>query len=115
MRAPRLTVRARLTAIYVALAGLSTGVLLLVSYWLLGRHFDRTLSPPLASDAIDEVAFQYFIAFAGVVLLAAVLGWVVAGWALAPLKRITGTAQRVPRSTWTSASPSTAQTMSCGS
>jgi signal transduction histidine kinase len=95
MRAPRLTVRARLTAIYVALAGLSTGVLLLVSYWLLGRHFDRTLSPPLASDAIDEVAFQYFIAFAGVVLLAAVLGWVVAGWVLAPLKRITGTAQRV--------------------
>ena len=95
MRSPRLTVRARLTAIYVALAGLSTGVLLLVSYWLLGRHFDRTLSPPLASDAIDEVAFQYFIAFAGVVVLAAVLGWVVAGWVLAPLKRITGTAQRV--------------------
>jgi signal transduction histidine kinase len=95
VRSPRLTVRARLTAIYVALAGLSTGVLLLVSYWLLGRHFDRTLSPPLASDAIDEVAFQYFIAFAGVVVLAAVLGWVVAGWVLAPLKRITGTAQRV--------------------
>jgi signal transduction histidine kinase len=95
VRSPRLTVRARLTTIYVALAGLSTGVLLLVSYWLLGRHFDRTLSPPLASDAIDEVAFQYFIAFAGVVVLAAVLGWVVAGWVLAPLKRITGTAQRV--------------------
>jgi signal transduction histidine kinase len=30
-----------------------------------------------------------------VVVLAALLGWVVAGWVLAPLKRITGTAQRV--------------------
>ena len=48
MRPPRPTVRTRLTAIYVALAGLSTGVLLLVSYWLLGRHFDRTLSPQVA-------------------------------------------------------------------
>jgi signal transduction histidine kinase len=95
MRLPRPTVRTRLTAIYVALAGLSTGILLLVSYWLLGRHFDRTLSAPVASDALDEVAFQYFIAFAGVLLLAAVLGWLVAGRVLAPLKRMTGTAQRV--------------------
>jgi signal transduction histidine kinase len=95
VRAPRPTVRTRLTAIYVALAGLSTGVLLLVSYWLLGRHFDRTLSPQVAGDALDEVAFQYFIAFAGVLVLAAALGWLVAGRVLAPLKRITGTAQRV--------------------
>jgi signal transduction histidine kinase len=95
MRLPRPTVRTRLTAIYIALAGLSTGVLLLVSYWLLGRHFDRTLSAPQASDALDEVAFQYFIAFAGVLVLAAVLGWVVSGRVLAPLKRITGTARRV--------------------
>jgi signal transduction histidine kinase len=95
MRLPRPTVRIRLTAIYIALAGLSTGVLLLVSYWLLGRHFDRTLSAPQASDALDEVAFQYFIAFAGVLVLAAVLGWVVSGRVLAPLKRITGTARRV--------------------
>jgi signal transduction histidine kinase len=95
VRPSRLTVRTRLTAIYVVLAGLSTGVLLLVSYWLLGRHFDRTLSAPQASDALDEVAFQYFIAFAGVLVLAAVLGWVLAGRVLGPLKRITGTAQRV--------------------
>jgi signal transduction histidine kinase len=95
MRLPRPTVRTRLTAIYIALAGLSTGVLLLVSYWLLGRHFDRTLSAPQASDALDEVAYQYFIAFAGVLVLAAVLGWVASGRVLAPLKRITGTARRV--------------------
>jgi signal transduction histidine kinase len=95
MRLPRPTVRTRLTAIYVALAGLSTGILLVVSYWLLGRHFDRTLSAPQANDALDEVAFQYFIAFAGVLVLAAALGWLVSGRVLAPLQRITGTAQRV--------------------
>ncbi|MET0973328.1 MAG: HAMP domain-containing sensor histidine kinase [Thermoleophilaceae bacterium] len=95
MRGPRLTVRARLTALYTALAGISTGVLLMVSYWLLGRHFDRTLPEPLAGDALDEVALQYAIAFAGVLVLAAAIGWVVAGRVLAPLQRITATAQRV--------------------
>jgi signal transduction histidine kinase len=95
MTQPRLTVRARLTALYTALAGVSTGVLLIVSYWLLGRHFERTLPEPLAGDALDEVALQYAIAFVGVLVLAAVIGWVVAGRVLAPLQRITSTAQRV--------------------
>jgi signal transduction histidine kinase len=95
VKRPRLTVRTRLTALYTALAGISTGVLLLVSYWLLGRHFDRTLSEPLANDALDEVAIQYGIAFAGVLVLAAAIGWIAAGRVLAPLKRITGTAQRM--------------------
>jgi signal transduction histidine kinase len=95
MRWPRLTVRARLTALYALLVGVSTGVLLLVSYWLLARHFDRTLSAGLASDALNQVAVQYLIALAGVVLLSAALGWAVAGRVLAPLKHITGTARRV--------------------
>jgi signal transduction histidine kinase len=95
VKRPRLTVRTRLTALYTALAGISTGILLLVSYWLLGRHFDRTLSEPLANDALDEVALQYSIAFAGILVIAAAIGWVVAGRVLAPLKRITGTAQRM--------------------
>ena len=95
MRAPRPTVRARLTVLYAALVGFSTGALLLVSYWLLGRHFDRTLPPGLASDALGQVALQYAIAFAGVLLLAIAIGWVMAGRMLAPLKRITGTARRV--------------------
>ncbi|MEA2401009.1 MAG: hypothetical protein QOK00_1412, partial [Thermoleophilaceae bacterium] len=43
MSTPRLTIRARLTALYALLVGLSTGILLIVSYWLLGRHFHRTL------------------------------------------------------------------------
>jgi hypothetical protein len=95
MRLPRLTVRARLTALYALLVGVSTGVLLLISYWLLARHFDRTLPEALAGDALDEVAAQYLIALAGVVLLSGALGWALAGWLLAPLKRITGTARRV--------------------
>jgi signal transduction histidine kinase len=95
MSRPRLTVRARLTALYALLVGGSTGVLLLVSLWLLGRSFDRTLPEPLAGEALGDVAMQYGLAFLGVLLLAAVIGWTVAGRVLAPLKRITGTARRV--------------------
>jgi signal transduction histidine kinase len=95
MRRPRLTIRARLTALYALLVGLSTGILLLVSYWLLGRHFDRTLPDTLARDTLDEVGLQYVVAFAGVLLVATAIGWAVAGRVLAPLKRITGAARRV--------------------
>jgi signal transduction histidine kinase len=95
VRRPRPTVRVRLTALYALLVGASTGVLLLVSYWLLGRNFERTLPDALADEALSEVALQYLAAFAGVLLLAGVIGWTVAGRVLAPLKRITGTARRV--------------------
>jgi signal transduction histidine kinase len=91
----RPTVRARLAAAYVALVGLSTGVLLAVSYWLLSRHFDRTLPEAFASDVRGEVAVQYLLAFVGVVLVSAAVGWLVAGRLLAPLARITGAARRV--------------------
>jgi signal transduction histidine kinase len=95
MRRPQLTVRARLTLLYALLVGASTGVLLLASLWLIGRSFDRTLPEALAGDALREVALQYGLAFIGVLLLAAVIGWGVAGRVLAPLKRITATARRV--------------------
>ena len=95
MRWPRPTIRARLTVLYATLVALSTGALLAVSYWLLGRHFDRTLPEALAQDALDEVALQYAVAFAGVLLVAAAVGWLIAGRVLAPLKRISGTARRV--------------------
>jgi signal transduction histidine kinase len=70
-------------------------MLLLISYWLLGRQFDRTLTPARASDALADVRLQYVAAFVGTVLLAAAVGWLVAGRVLAPLTRITGTARRV--------------------
>ena len=95
MKPGRTTVRARLTGLYALLVGVSTGLILLVSYWLLGRHFERTLPDALASDALGEVRFQYLLAFAGILLLSAAVGWAVAGRMLAPLRRITGTARRV--------------------
>jgi signal transduction histidine kinase len=95
MKLPRPTIRARLTVLYATLVALSTGALLAVSYWLLGRHFDRTLPEALAQDALDEVALQYAIAFAGVLLVAAAVGWLIAGRVLSPLKRISSTAKRV--------------------
>jgi signal transduction histidine kinase len=95
MRRPRLTVRTRLTVLYATLVALSTGALLLVSYWLLERHFDRTLPEALAGEALDEVALQYVIAFLGVLLVAGAVGWAVAGRVLAPLKRMSGAARRI--------------------
>ena len=95
MKRPRLTVRARLTALYALLVGASTGALLLVSLWLLGRSFERTLPHALAGETLRDVALQYGLAFIGVLLLAAVIGWAVAGRVLAPLKRMTTTARRV--------------------
>ncbi len=95
MTPPRTTVRTRLTALYAGLVGLSTGLILLVSYWLLGRQFDRTLPDALAADALGEVGFQYLLAFLGILLLSAAVGWAVAGRMLAPVRRITGTARRV--------------------
>ena len=94
---PALSIRARLTALYALLFGASTGVLLALSYWLLSRHLHRTL-PDAAGErrARRSSALQYVLAFAGTVLLAGRgVGWAVAGRALAPLERITGTARRV--------------------
>jgi signal transduction histidine kinase len=95
VKRPRATIRTRLTALYAALVALSTGLLLLISYWLLGRQFDRTLSAQRAADALADVRLQYVLAFLGTALLAAAIGWVVAGRVLAPLGRITSTARRV--------------------
>ncbi len=91
----RLTLRGRLTLAYALLFGASTALLLGISYWLLDRQFDRTLSPAAASDALSEVGTQYLIAFAGMLLIACAAGWIVAGRALAPLGRITRTAREV--------------------
>ena len=96
MRLPRLTVRARLTALYATLVALSTGRAARGEL-LAARRATSTAPCPRRSpsDALDEVAVQYAIAFAGVLLVAAAVGWVVAGRVLAPLKRISGTARRV--------------------
>ncbi len=91
----RLSVRARLTAAYALLFCATVGVLLGASYWLLSRHFDRTLSEAAARDALDAVGLQYLLAFGGTVILALAAGWIIAGRALAPIGRMTAFARRV--------------------
>jgi signal transduction histidine kinase len=91
----RVSVRARLTALYAALFLLAGAVLLGVSYWLVARHFDRTLAPDVAASALADLRGQYALALAGTTLVAVALGWVVAGRVLRPLCDITETARRV--------------------
>jgi signal transduction histidine kinase len=89
------TVRARLTLLYTLLFGASAAALLGVSAWLVHRHVERTLPPQAASDALSQLDTQYLLALGGTLLLAVALGWVVAGRALQPLRRVTAVAQRV--------------------
>lgn len=91
----RLSVRARLTALYAGLFGAPGAALLGVTYWLVSRHFDRTLPADAAADALADLRGQFALALAGTLLLAIVLGWVMAGRVLRPLAEITATARRV--------------------
>jgi signal transduction histidine kinase len=92
---PRPTLRLRLTALYTGLFLLAAGLLLGVSYALLHRHFERTLPPPVAADVLAEVRGQYALALIGVTALALMLGWLVAGRALRPLRAIAAAAGSV--------------------
>jgi signal transduction histidine kinase len=89
------TVRARLTLLYTLLFGASGAVLLAFSGWLVRGHVERTLPPGFADDALARLDRQYALALAGTLVLAVALGWLVAGRALAPLRRITTLARRV--------------------
>jgi signal transduction histidine kinase len=89
------TVRARLTLLYTLLFGASGAVLLTISAWLVRNHVERTLPAPFADEAIAQLDMQYLLAFGGTMVIAVALGWLVAGRALAPLRRITSLAQRV--------------------
>jgi signal transduction histidine kinase len=95
LRSLRPTLRVRLTATYTLLFGVSTALLLAASYWLIGRHLDRTLPESLAGDAMSDLGTQYLIAFLGALALAVGVGWAVAGRTLAPISRITRAARRV--------------------
>ena len=79
--------RGRLTALYGGLLVVTAALLLGASYWLVGRHLDRTLLPAEAAAAQSELLLQYLIALAGAALVSAGLGWVLAGRQLAPMAR----------------------------
>jgi signal transduction histidine kinase len=92
---PRPTVRLRLTVLYTGLFLAAAGLLLGASYALLDGHLHRTLSTPVADELLAEVREQYVRALVAVTALALLLGWVVAGRALRPLRGIVAAARTV--------------------
>jgi signal transduction histidine kinase len=121
VRPTRWPVRVRLAALYAG-AFLAAGVVLIaVSYSLVSMSLDPIehreapgeLHPPAAgidtgpreserevveayrSDALSSLLTWSLLALAGALVLAVVLGWVLAGRAMRPLRQVTETANRV--------------------
>jgi signal transduction histidine kinase len=92
---PRPTIRLRLTALYAVVVFLAGGLLLAVSYALLDGHLHNTLSDATADDLLGQLREQYLLALFAVTALAVLLGWVIAGRALAPLRTIATAARAV--------------------
>jgi signal transduction histidine kinase len=92
---PRPTIRLRLTALYAVVVFLAGGLLLAVSYALLDGHLHNTLSDATADDLLAQLRGQYLLALSAVTALAVLLGWVIAGRALAPLRTIATAARAV--------------------
>jgi signal transduction histidine kinase len=108
-----MTARARLTILYTALV-LAAGILLTgLTYVLMRRNAGQRISvisliplpeggelPPIPQGAVKEITFADFvtqaaIALAVVTVLAAVLGWLVAGRVLRPIRTISAAARRL--------------------
>jgi len=89
------TFRLRLTALYTLLFGACGALLLGLSSWIVHRQVDRTLPAGFGERALEQLNAQYVLALGGMLLVAAALGYLVAGQALAPLRRVTGLARRV--------------------
>jgi signal transduction histidine kinase len=89
------TLRLRLTALYTLLFGACGALLLALSSWIVHRHVSRTLPPGFADPALAQLNAQYALALAGMLLVAAALGYLMAGEALSPLRRVTALARRI--------------------
>jgi signal transduction histidine kinase len=89
------TLRLRLTALYTLLFGACGALLLGISSWIVHRQVDRTLPPGYGQRALDQLDAQYLLAGGGVLLVAVALGYLVAGQALSPLRKVTDLARRV--------------------
>lgn len=92
---PRPTIRLRLTLLYAVVVFLAGGLLLAVSYALLDGHLHNTLSDARADAVLAQLRDQYLLALFAVTALAVLLGWVIAGRALAPLRTIATAARAV--------------------
>ena len=71
--------RLRLTLLYAGVLAGATGVLLALSWWLLDRHLERTLPAGVTDGVMAQVAWIYVLATAGLVMVAAGAGWLLAG------------------------------------
>jgi signal transduction histidine kinase len=89
------TLRLRLTILYTLLFGACGALLLGLTSWLVHRHVSRTLPPGFGDRALAQLDAQLVLALAGMLLVSAALGYLVAGRALAPMRRVTGLARRV--------------------
>jgi signal transduction histidine kinase len=92
---PRPTIRLRLTSLYAVVVFLGGGLLLAVSYTLLDSHLHNTLSDAAADDVLRQLRGQYALALLAVTALAVLLGWVIAGRALTPVRAILAAARSV--------------------
>jgi signal transduction histidine kinase len=89
------TLRLRLTALYTLLFGACGALLLALSSWIVHRQVNRTLPAGFADRALAQLNAQYALALAGMLLVAAALGYVMAGEALSPLRHVTALARRI--------------------
>jgi signal transduction histidine kinase len=119
MKAVRLTARGRLAILYTALVLAAGIVLTVLTYILMRRNLAHRsvfvqINPPgnleplppepqkladlaeqVQAATLSELMTQAAVALAVVTLLAAVLGWLVAGRVLRPIRTISATAQRL--------------------
>jgi signal transduction histidine kinase len=92
---PRPTIRLRLAALYAVLVFLAGGLLLAVSYALLDGHLHNTLRDATADDVLAQLRGQYLLALFAITALALLMGWLIAGRVLAPLRAIATAARGV--------------------
>ncbi|WP_308286966.1 sensor histidine kinase [Actinomadura parmotrematis] len=110
----RVSLRLRLTVLYGLLFFMAGGLLLFVTYLLVGSILDSVFPPGYVvqtprGDIIDPAAIKdlamrqlvsrSLVALAGVGIIALVLGYFVADRALGSLQRVTATARRLSEST----------------
>jgi signal transduction histidine kinase len=120
-RTPPWTIRARMTLLYGGVFLLSGLILLTVGYFLVRTNLDRRITvqhqlgigqfaggitraqrtayeglrAQLIRQTLSDLLWAYGLALVAMTLVSVAAGWLLAGRALAPLRRITATARRV--------------------